>query len=133
MCWYDKWDSLFVIQNSAGRRRLCNKLFKTELTEGLWTSWRTKRWDWKKEKKQQSLITLSLHTVTKNITVTKDWKQVKFFTINIVNSYSHSSMHLLLSVLYSCHVYTHSSNEEVYARFCSPLAAICMKSTKLVT
>jgi len=35
MYWYDLQDSLFVIQCSAGRRRLRNKLCKTELTEGL--------------------------------------------------------------------------------------------------
>ena len=123
ICWHDLWDSLFVIQCSAGRRRLRNKLCKTELTEGLCTSWRTKRCDWKKETKQQSLITLS---------VPKARKQLKF-SINIVNFYSHSSMLLLLSVWYSCQVYTHSSNEEVYARFCCPLAVIYMKRTMLVT
>lgn len=67
-----------------------------------------------------------------NITVPKVCKQVKF-SVNIKNSYSHSSMLLLLSVWYSFQVYTHSSNEEVYARFCCPLAAIYMKSTVLVT
>lgn len=55
MCWYDLWDSLFVMQCSAGSRRLRNKLCKTELTEGLWTSWRTKRWDWKKERKKTTI------------------------------------------------------------------------------
>jgi len=66
------------------------------------------------------------------ITILKVCKQFKF-SVKIVNSYSHSSMLLLLSVLYSCQVYTHSSNEEVYARFCCPLAAMYMKSTLLVT
>lgn len=60
MYWYALWHSLFVIQCSAGRRRLRNKLCRTELTEGLWTSWRTKRWDWKKERKK---TTITYHTV----------------------------------------------------------------------
>ena len=84
--------------------------------------------------KKRNKTTVTHHTVTStlNINVTKAWKQVEF-SINIANSYSHSSMLLLLSVLYSCQVYTHSSNEEVYVRFCCPLAAIYMKSTMFVT
>lgn len=48
----EKFLLIFVIQCSAGRSLFRNKLCKTELTEGLWTNWRTNRWE------QQQAVTV---------------------------------------------------------------------------
>ena len=122
-CWYDLWDSLFVIQCSAGRRRLCSKLCKTELTEGLWTSWRTKRWDWNRRNK----TTITHRTVSLNVTVTKTRKRAKF-SINIVNS-THTAA-CCYCYLYGIPArFTHILQmKKVYASFVVPLLQFTRKA-----
>ena len=97
-----------MIQCSAGRSLFRSKLCKTELTDGLCTSWRTNRCDWKEEKGDGvSEILIRLITLTQ----TDD------------SLYSHSNMLSLLSEWYFYQVCTHSSNEEVYVMSCYLLAA----------